>query len=189
MKSAEHWEERYRAGGNSGRGSRGKYAEWKAEVLNDFVLRNRVCSVIEFGCGDGVQLGLYHVREYSGYDVSPTVIARCRKQYAADATKRFRLVSDYAGEMADLAISVDVIFHLLEDDVFDEYMTRLFLSAMQFVAICSSDYDAPGAVGNTRHRRYAAWIERNRPDWECMARIPKRYEDSFQDWSFWRRKC
>jgi hypothetical protein len=59
--SAEYWKERYAAGGSSGAGSYNKLAEFKAEVINDFVVRNQVQTVIEYGCGDGNQLerGVY----------------------------------------------------------------------------------------------------------------------------------
>lgn len=56
--STDYWESRYATGGTSGPGSSGKLAEFKAEVLNSFVRRDNVLSVIEFGCGDGNQLSL-----------------------------------------------------------------------------------------------------------------------------------
>src|SRR5579859_8234848 len=56
--SSTYWEERYRAGGNSGAGSYGRLAEFKAEVLNGFVHSRGIRSVVEFGCGDGAQLAL-----------------------------------------------------------------------------------------------------------------------------------
>lgn len=51
--SAAYWEARYTSGADSGVGSYGAFAEFKAEILNNFVAQNRVASVIEFGCGDG----------------------------------------------------------------------------------------------------------------------------------------
>nr|BFF27640.1 hypothetical protein GCM10025732_56050 [Glycomyces mayteni] len=54
--SAAYWEKRYADGGNSGGGSRGTNAEFKAEVLNKFTAEHGIESVIEFGCGDGEQL-------------------------------------------------------------------------------------------------------------------------------------
>src|SRR5215207_6091130 len=56
--SEDYWITRYATGGNSGAGSYNKLAEYKAEVLNDFVKRHNVESVIEYGCGDGNQLKL-----------------------------------------------------------------------------------------------------------------------------------
>ncbi|HFK5799472.1 TPA: hypothetical protein ACG0L7_003353 [Enterobacter hormaechei subsp. oharae] len=51
--SAQYWDDRYRLAGNSGAGSYGRLADFKANVLNDFVAREKIGSVAEFGCGDG----------------------------------------------------------------------------------------------------------------------------------------
>jgi hypothetical protein len=56
--SADYWERRYAEGGDSGHGSYGRFAEFKAEVLNRFVAEQRIESIVEFGCGDGNQLTL-----------------------------------------------------------------------------------------------------------------------------------
>lgn len=42
------------------------------------------------------------------------------------STKQFKVVVDYNGERADLALSLDV-YHLVEDAVFEEYMTLLLV--------------------------------------------------------------
>ena len=54
--SESYWDQRYLSGGTSGAGSYGKFAEFKAEILNDFVRENGVMSIVEYGCGDGNQL-------------------------------------------------------------------------------------------------------------------------------------
>ncbi|MGD9858413.1 MAG: hypothetical protein AB7U20_26025 [Planctomycetaceae bacterium] len=56
--SSDYWVRRYRKGRNSGGGSYGRLAEFKAQVLNDLVREHRIQTVIEFGCGDGNQLAL-----------------------------------------------------------------------------------------------------------------------------------
>ena len=45
--SADYWESRYRTGGTSGAGSYNRLAEFKARVLNEFVERNDIRSVVE----------------------------------------------------------------------------------------------------------------------------------------------
>src|SRR3989339_1402077 len=64
------WEARYRSGGDSGLGSFGRLAQFKADVLNDFVRQAGIASIIEFGCGDGNQLRLAAYPSYVGLDVS-----------------------------------------------------------------------------------------------------------------------
>lgn len=174
--SRDYWEQRYRKGGNSGAGSYGKFAEFKAEFLNRFVAEHDVRSVIEFGCGDGHQLELTPYPAYLGLDVSPSAIARCREAFAGDATKRFLPVSEYAGETAELALSLDVLYHLVEDEVFEAYMRDLFRAATRFVVIYSSDTDDLGALPkHVRPRRFSPWIEAHAPAWTLAAHVPNRY--------------
>lgn len=115
--SARYWETRYASGGTSGEGSYGELAAFKAEILNEFVAANNIASVIEFGCGDGNQLALARYPRYSGFDVSPQAVSLCRKRFAADPSKLFGLMDDYRGEKADLGLSLDVVYHLVEDAV------------------------------------------------------------------------
>jgi len=67
--SREYWTLRYSIGGNSGAGSYGKFAEFKAEVLNAFVATHDTKSIIEFGCGDGNQLCFVNFPNYLGFDI------------------------------------------------------------------------------------------------------------------------
>ena len=85
--SKRYWENRYLSGGNSGDGSYGKYAEFKAKVLNDFVKENQIKEVIEFGCGDGNQLSLAKYPKYTGIDVSGKAIDLCITKHKNDPKK------------------------------------------------------------------------------------------------------
>lgn len=181
--SRRYWDQRYASGGTSGAGSSGKLAEFKAEVLNAFVRDNRVHSVIEHGCGDGNQLRLAAYPSYLGFDVSADAVALCRRLFAGDCSKSFRLASEYRGERADLALSLDVVFHLVEDEVFEAYMKRLFASAERFVVVYSSDTDewAEAVAAHVRHRRFTRWVEENAREWTLRARIPNRYPFRSED--------
>jgi len=196
--SQRYWIERYATGRNSGPGSYGELAEFKAEVLNDFVRTHDVKSVIEFGCGDGNQLRLASYPRYAGLDVSPQAVARCRETFRCDPTKTFKHVDDYAGERADLALSLDVVFHLVEDKVFAAYMTRLFASAERFVIVYSSNTDErpPGTAPHVRHRKFTRWVDEAAPGWKLVRHIPNRYpcdmatdRGSFADFFFFARTC
>jgi hypothetical protein len=62
-------------------------------------------------------------------------------------------VADYRGERADLAMSLDVIFHLVEDAVYDQYLERLFAAGERYVVVYSTSADMPGTgVAHVRHR-------------------------------------
>lgn len=175
--SSDYWETRYRNGGNSGVGSYGKLAEFKAGILNEFVRDHGVETVFEFGCGDGNQVSLSRYPRYTGYDVSPKAVALCRKRFAADPTRTFHAIGDYAGETADLALSLDVIYHLVEDAVFEAYMRTLFQASRRFVIVYSSDTtDNEGFAGtHVWHRKFTGWVEANLPEWRLIRHIPNRY--------------
>ncbi|HWR97025.1 MAG TPA: class I SAM-dependent methyltransferase [Candidatus Methanoperedens sp.] len=194
--SRNYWTDRYAAGGNSGDGSYNQLAEFKAETLNHFVQSRTIQSVIEFGCGDGNQLALARYPTYLGFDVSATAVSLCRDAFGGDPTKRFELLDDYRGESAELALSLDVVYHLVEDDVYEEYMGRLFDSAQRYVIIYSSDIDENPASQSphVRHRKFTQWVEEQRPAWRLLVRIPNRYpldpatgRGSFADFSIYER--
>jgi hypothetical protein len=188
--SEKYWIHRYDSGGNSGAGSYSKLAEFKAEILNLFVKNNEISNIIEYGCGDGNQLKLAEYPSYIGFDVSPAAIAICNEIFQNDPAKRFKLMSQYDGERAQLALSLDVIYHLIEDDVFHKYMETLFDSSERFVIIYSSNMDDNDNEWNphVRHRNFAKWVAENRPDWKLARHIPNRFplrdggrEGSFAD--------
>ena len=175
--TGEYWERRYAAGGDSGTGSFGALAEFKAEFLNRFVAERGVSRVIEFGCGDGSQLILARYPEYIGLDVSASAVVRCSERFADDSTKSFYLYApaafcDTLGLFrADLALSLDVLYHLVEDKTFELHLKHLFGSAERFVLIYSSDVDRLVSA-HVRHRHFTPAIEALHPDWKLKERIP-----------------
>ena len=174
--SADYWERRYQSGGNSGAGSYNRLAEFKAKFLNDFVGRNHIASVIEFGSGDGAQLELANYPSYVGVDVSRTAIDQARKRFKGDPSRSFLHSSELPpGLRADLALSLDVIYHLVEDDAFESYMRGLFEAATSFVIIYSSDHDEALGVAHVRHRHFTEWVEKMQPDFTLLERVPNEF--------------
>lgn len=179
--SRPFWEHRYSEGGTSGPGSYGALCEFKSTATNEILLDHAVSSVIDFGCGDGNQIrGLSGV-DYLGIDVSQDAVDRCHSLYADDKRKRFIVADRYANETAELALSIDVIFHLVEDDVFEQYMNRLFESAERLVLIYSSNFDQlclnPFASPvHVRHRAFSQWITQNAPEWKLEKKISNPYK-------------
>jgi SAM-dependent methyltransferase len=203
--SRTYWEQRYAEGGTSGAGSAGPLARFKAEVLNDFVARHGVRSVIEFGCGDGQQLALAEYPRYLGLDVSATTIARTMELFREDRSKGFALYdparfTDPAGVLgADLALSLDVIYHLVEDDVYDRHLAHVFGAARRYVALYTSDADVLSLdeppPAHVRHRPVLRDVHRLFPGWRLLQRIPNRYPyrsgdpaTSFADFLFFARE-
>ncbi len=183
--SAKYWENRYRKNGNSGCGSYGKNAEYKAGFINQFVSENKISKVIEFGCGDGNQLQQFHFLEYLGLDVSPTAIQKCNSIFQDDKSKQFWLsglpqVKEHIRNFnAELSLSLDVIFHLIEDVIFENYMRDLFAATSKFVIIYSWDVDE-GKKGHVRQRNFSKWIENNIEDFQLINKVSNS-KDNFCD--------
>lgn len=175
--SEDYWKQRYQSGGTSGAGSYGRLAQFKAEVINGIVKEKHIPTVIEYGCGDGNQLALSEYPSYIGFDVSPEAVSQCQRTFANDGSKLFKLMHAYANETAQLTLSLDVIYHLTEDEVFNTYMKQLFDSSTRFVIIYSSNTDKQSRIQapHVKHRNFSKWIEENKPGWKLMRHIPNKY--------------
>lgn len=190
--SGDYWERRYRIGMTSGPGSAGRLAQFKAEVLNRFVQEHAVASVIEFGCGDGSQLELARYPRYLGIDVSPTAIGLCKRRFEGDATKSFSLQAEFArGEeasRADLTLSLDVIYHLLEDDVYYRHLDDVFAASRRWTIIYSSNSDAPVRARHVRHRPFLEHVRARHEDFVLIRKINNAYpQESFADFYVFER--
>ena len=196
--SGDYWEERYASSGDSGDGSYGRLAKFKAEVINSFVGENSINTVIEFGCGDGAQLKLMEYPSYVGVDVSNTIIDKCSRKFEDDAGKKFVTLDGYAhkDKQYDLSLSLDVIYHLIEDEVYEAYMHNLFGSSKKWVIVYSSDTVKQAPYVHVKHRKFTEWVKKNKEDWEFSHKVDQRYpisegengQTSFADFFFFRRK-
>lgn len=174
--STTYWIDRYRSGGNSGAGSYDDLASFKAKVINTFIKNNSIKSVVEFGCGDGNQLSLFIIEKYIGYDVSPDAVELCRRKFKDDSTKEFFLLNQFTDLQVDLTLSLDVLYHLTEDNIYEDYMDRLFASSLNHVIIYSSNTEqSEKEVPHVRARKFTDWIEENRPDFELLQHIPNEH--------------
>ena len=176
--------------------SYGRLSEFKAEVINNFVSKHGVESVIEFGCGDGNQLKLAKYPAYAGLDVSEKAVSLCKEKFNNDISKNFflydpSLFDDTAKEhKADLALSLDVVYHLVEDEIYLTYLNHLFKSAKRYVILYTSDRDEPGGFyeRHVRHRNITKNIAEQFPTWTLRQKIKNKYppeedsgETSFSD--------
>lgn len=173
--SASYWERRYLRGGTSGAGSYGRLAQFKAEFVNAFVSDHDVDSVLELGCGDGAQLQLAEYPRYTGVDVAQASVDQCRRVFRDDRSKVFVLGSDVGGVAPhELSLSLDVIYHLVEDEVFNRYMTDLFRLAKRYVIVYSSNVDLAHAA-HVRHREFTRWVAVYESGWQLVETVVNRY--------------
>lgn len=198
--SGSFWDKLYRENGRSGYGSYGSLAEFKAKILNEFVEKKQIETVIEFGCGDGNQLSLADYPDYIGFDVSETAVELCKNKFGKDSSKQFRHISEFNSQVADLSLSLDVIYHLIEDEVFEQYMSNLFSSSKKYVVIYSSNYDQPKYPAEwveVKHRKFTQWIVLNAKNFSQTAFIknefpydesdPDHYNTSWSDFYFFKK--
>lgn len=174
--SAKFWDDRYAQNGNSGAGSYGRLAQFKADIINKIVEKFDISSVVEFGCGDGNQLKLSNYDEYLGYDVSEVVIESCHEVFSGDNTKKFKLLSEYVHQQFDLALSLDVIYHLIEDDVYDDYLHKLFSSSSNLVIVYSSNVDRVTNDAHVKHREFCSWVALNYSHFHLIEKIENIYK-------------
>lgn len=181
--SEQYWEGRYQQKGNSGSGSYDHLAEFKSDVLNAFVKEKNVKSIIEFGSGDGNQLKTAIYPAYIGLDVSPTAVKICDNLFKTDKTKSFYVYNSLAFcdnarlFQADLTLSLDVLYHLVEKEIFEAYLLHLFSASNKYVIIYASDYNqAVAPVFQHENRRsFTDFVTKNLPHWKLTEVIKNKY--------------
>jgi hypothetical protein len=169
--SAGYWRKRYESGGNSGAGSYGALADFKATALNHFVTQYGIESAVEYGSGDGNQLSLLRIPAYIGLDVSARAISDIRLRYQDDSSKSFIEYDpdDFLADQsvsADIALSMDVILHLTEDIRFEKYMKNLVASSRRYVGIfnTATEEQLEKMAQHNRFRDHRIWMKSSAPE-------------------------
>lgn len=175
--SKKYWDDRYVKGGTSGAGSYNELAQFKADMINNFIEKNQIKSLIDYGVGDGNQLKLINTENlmYTGIDVSEFIISKCKETFKDDKTKKFIHVDNINNELkADMVLSCDVIYHLIEDSVYKKYMDNLFSMSKKYVIIYAKNEDINHTV-HVKFRKFSSYIESNFPEWQLIKHIPNKY--------------
>ena len=161
MESAKYWNDRYRSGVGAGAGSRGRLYEFKLRTVQDIVNRYKVKSVVDVGCGDGGQLMSLEVAKYHGLDIS-TIAIEAASSYATK-NRIYQIIEPDTiakGKVADMAISLDVIQHL-PDDQFEAHIDLLFRLAKKYVLIYAPNHSGEGLklASHMYFRESDGWID------------------------------
>lgn len=171
--SKKYWEDRYKRGGNSGLGSYGDESEFKSKYINKLISEKNIKTINDFGCGDGNQISLLKgFDKYVGYDVSETAILNCKKKFENE--KQFVFVNHISKmKSSDLTMSLDVVYHIIEDDVYHEYMNNLFGLSLKYVLIYSIDSDSlRSGVEHMKYRKFSTWVLKNKSDFKLTEFYP-----------------
>jgi hypothetical protein len=175
--SNEYWEKRYAANNNSGSGSYGQLSRWKGEILNKFTSEHKIESLIDYGVGDGNQLTIFELKniQYYGLDVSETIINKLKKIYKNDKNKNFEIIKDrYISLQADLVISFDVLYHLIDDNIYMNYLHNLFTMSKKYVIIYSSNFDNRKCE-HVLHRQFKKDVEKFFPNYKLINFYKQKY--------------
>ena len=195
LHSSEYWDQIYVKGGNSGPGSRGKFIEFKAEIINNIIQKHHIRSVVDWGVGDGYLLSKLNIESYVGVDASETAIRQARKKWANDREKTFLHTSELPlPKRYALSMSNDVFYHLIEYATYETYMRNLVESAGRYLLVFSSNASADQTSytddaekkkndflrgikwqPHVFHRHFTAWLEQHAPEFELIEYILNRY--------------
>lgn len=171
------WENRYKANGNSGSGSYGVLCKYKATFINKFINDNNCKDVIEFGSGDGNQMSYFDVQQYTGVDISEHIINICKQKYSHISNKNFATYTEYYKMLSkfDLSLSLDVIYHLVDDNIYEKYMNDLFNSSNKFVIIYSSNHQEKYNGTHVYARKFTDYIDIKFPRAKLLSHEPNPY--------------
>lgn len=177
-----YWEQTYRSGETSGRGSYGVLAEFKAEIVNGLIQQEGITSVIEFGCGDGNQLQYMNYKEYLGVDVAASSVRLCASKFATDSSKSFMLYTpglwiNRGFLMADLTVCLDVLYHITDETDFRNTLYDILHSSKEWVVLYTrlKENGNPG-VDTIQDRNLFHYLF-DYPDFKVQEIIPQRYPD------------
>jgi len=133
--SEQYWERRYKSGGNSGGGSYGNGLVNKVELITDLMEKYDIKSIADVGCGDcTIVPKLPHLESYVGYDISSTIIDRHNSKNTNPSYK-YKLISELESLGLDLSLSLEVIFHQVNDEEYIEYMDNLVKTDSFYILI------------------------------------------------------
>jgi predicted TPR repeat methyltransferase len=149
-----YWDTRYSQGGNSGLGSQTVIRQYKLERLNNYVAKYNIRSILDLGCGDGRQLSGLVVPKYTGVDVSSAALAACRARYASKPGWQFLKYDELTDAKVDTTMSLDVIYHLVNDDEYFAYIKLLADRATRYIIVFSTTRELRAAVPHIKHRNY-----------------------------------
>jgi SAM-dependent methyltransferase len=163
-----YWENRYKTNGNSGLGSYGNESIFKSDFINNVIEEYNIKSINDFGCGDCNQVNLIKkIENYTGYDVSKTVLNKCKYKFSSKPNLNF--VEDIKEmKSSDMSCSFDVIYHIVEDIYFEEYMSNLFNFSKKYVLIYSTNENRNRKSNHIKHRKFTEWVSKNYTEFKII---------------------
>ena len=150
-----YWERRYAAGDDSGAGSDGFNYEFKRDYIRHVIRTYGTRTAVDLGCGDGRQLfeilTTGALDEYQGIDVARSAVERCRELYRDHPKCRFDGYDTVEWKRYDLALSLDVLYHIVDYRDYLAYLRQLF-GCSDYVLLYAYRRALPSAVAHMVNR-------------------------------------
>lgn len=200
--SRDYWDARYGSGGDSrsltasAAASTGVYPFRTGFLLSLFEgALAPVASVLDMGVGDGLQAYALaqrcrSIERYIGVDLSKVVVEVLNRDLPSNwsevqgfegrehldlaffAYSGLSLPEEVLRRWFDVALSLQVIMHILEDELFHAYMSMLFgpLGSWRFVVL-HADNKPHEQTNHLRGWRFTDWLEQHAPEWELIGQF------------------
>jgi len=150
----KYWDERYKKGLSSGKGSQGEFKTFKADYINNMIKIYGINTIGELGTGDGNMLSSYTgFKEYYGYDISKIAIDKCSEIFKNRPDLNFVYnISDIP--IVDLSMSIDVSYHIIDEKIFYEHLEYLYNISKNYILIYTVNTDDNhGKAAHIKYRR------------------------------------
>jgi len=132
----DYWEGRYLSGRDSGAGSYGDEAAIKIDIISHLLWETSARTCLDLGCGDGnILLELARLNPnvfFRGVDVSESIIEADRELAVVRKLNNIEFeIGDitnnnyYTGLRVDIAMCIDVLFHINTNDGFNMILTGI----------------------------------------------------------------
>lgn len=155
MKTQDYWEKRYKSGGNSGAGSYSIECDFKVEFINSIIEKKNIQTINDFGCGDGNVISqIKGFNQYVGYDISSTAVNKCDLKLGSNPKYKFiNSISEFIP--SDLSTSIDVIYHILEEELFTEYLQSLYDYSTKYILVYGVDQNSEYSGNHVKYRKFS----------------------------------
>lgn len=159
--SRKYWNRRYKKNRGATLAPRDPQSvELASQKITNFITQNKILSVLDYGCGDCFFLDHIRVPHYHGVDISDFVINKMKKKYELDAAKDFFWNRDMPKKKYDLVLSLDVFDNLVEQSLFEEYVSNLCFCTNKYLFITGSNKDSEGnSSTHVRTRSFSKVLE------------------------------
>lgn len=111
-----------------------------------------------------------------GLDISSTAVEICKKKLQNNSSYKFDVYNEQYknNNIYDLALSLDVIYHILDHQNYKKYMTDLFKFSKKYVIIYSNNYNGV-QCGHMHERQFTSDLDVWFPEWNLKEFIKQKY--------------